>query len=415
MLVQEMVSKRSIPANLEREQVKGAILPDQFRREAETAMPAMLRGDTPVPDKEPIAGCQVVRSAEGFEYLRPPYPQPSIEEYYRELRETAAGLTGAKLELVTTLDYDTQAGRKSYPFYMVRSTDIGRDDPVVLVRANVHGREIGSGLAMLRDLSHLVDYVHARGLKIVVLPMDNPSGYETMNYRNIEVTEKRLYDRDDFKGNNLGVVYVLGDGREVDDIGDAKTTIDPETGRPFEVVGWRSVLDAETPIYLPNEVLALHRAIGMIPGKICACLDFHQDPFGVVPYAYAFKFGQDESQYTSIVARIGRAVTVVRNVDNESNPLLIDNYEPTVFSLGVPALPEAQPVIADDGDFHEMVDSLGFVIHHDGTLPTLFERQGVEHSLAVEISSVTPLDKVREVYRAWVEGIADLIAAKMAR
>jgi hypothetical protein len=212
------------------------------------------------------------------------------------------------------------------------------------------------------------------------------------------------------------VVYVLKDGREVHDIGDGKTTLDPVTGRPFEVTGWRPITAAAA-VYLPDEVLAAEQVLKTLPGKAAACLDLHQDHFGVIPYSYAFKFDQDENQYRPIVARIARAVTVLTNVDNEGHSLLMDSYEATGFPLGGngtagrPAQKETRSVAQEEG-FRERFNALGFIVHHDGAFPSLFERQGVEHCVTVETSVVTPLDQAREVYRAWIEGIADLLALR---
>jgi hypothetical protein len=305
---------------------------------------------------------------------------------------------------------------------MIRSKDISEGESVLVLRANVHGREISSGIGIVSKLDEIAEYAHSHGVKLVILPMGNPSGYETMNYRNIEVTEKRLDLAPDYPGNNVSCSYIVAttspDGtrteREVGDIGDAKTTLDETTGLPFEVVGWKSALENSYAKNLPNEARAALEAVADLNlSDVKGCIDFHADHFSVLPTSYQYGFTTDTGKYAPIIEKVNEVVTVWKNIDCEKNPYLMEGYCSDIFLPGeegkgsYTATAPAEET-ADQG-FREVTDSLGFVVHHDGTFPCIFERAGAPHCITLEISAVTPQQDVEKVMMHWIRGVVDLI------
>ncbi len=389
---------------------------------------APQRGDTPVHGAAPILGCRRVIGAEGVEYLASAasITRPTVGSFY-ELLQAAVGRCGeAEYVKLCTVDYESRAGTMHFDHVIIRSKDIRSEDPVVVVRAGIHGREVDTSLALLHRLEEMFEYAHARGVKLIVFPLDNPSGYETMNYRNVEDTERKSHERSDWTGNNLGVVYLTRDGREIESFQEG--VIDPQTGKPFDVVGVRDIRAAQARYFIPKESLVTLEAIDQfVPmSQVRGFLDLHQDCFGVEPFTYQFGFGNENQQYAQILKHLPLGMRRLTNHDNENHPFALEGYQESAFAVGsggaarnpdsaiiegLPSTATVEPQPKDAAaEIRQVSDHQGFIVCEDGSLPCLFRWSGVPHVATIEVSSVCTLDQSEQLFLRWIRGFVDLAA-----
>jgi hypothetical protein len=261
----------------------------------------------------------------------------------------------------------------------VASTDIGRDDRVVVVRATIHGDETAGALTLLNDLDDIVDDAHGRGLKLILYPLGNPSGWD----RGIRYNA----DHHMGEGNNDFLRYRLGDGSVVGDLG---------PGQPFE--SWSMADDPAVAADLPAESLLMLQLVRQDPlDQVVAALDLHQDLLteGLGPCAYHYAFG-DLARYAGVVAEVARVV-----------PLLANHNIAGGFGERIDASGAVLPHVTGGG---MRSDANGFIVRHDGSFSDFYERIGVRHSIAAETSGATPIRDACRVNRIWLRGILHLLA-----
>jgi len=260
------------------------------------------------------------------------------------------------------------------------SKDIGPGDKVLLVRAGIHGDEVAGPLTLADRLPRLVEEARGRGVKLVVYPLGNPSGYAVGRRYNID------NDRGPC-GNGDHLRYELPDGRLTDDLG---------AGGEFRRWLWSS--DQEAKAALPLETAVMHAALRQEPiDRVAAVIDLHQDLLtpNAWPGAYFYAFG-DLAPYRPLAAVTERLVPLLRRA---------------AIGAGFgTAIDEAGRVVAG-GEDAIMSDDDGFIVRHDGSLPDLCWRLGVRHCLTIETTGATPLPAAIEVNWLWLSGLIRLIAA----
>jgi hypothetical protein len=243
-------------------------------------------------------------------------------------------------------------------------------------------------LTVLNRLGDIFDYAHRNGVKVVIYPLDNPSGYD----RGLR------YNADSHRGsggNNDCLRYELADGTITGDIGDGS---DPLTGKKLEVRGIHWSDDPAMKIDLPRETRASLADLRTLPlSRVFAALDLHGDNYLLRPMTYHYVYGPAED-LIGITSRIARACEILSSCNVEEHPARIPDYEQEVFN-----------VLDDPGrPLREYADEHGCIRHFDGTFPELFSRLGARHCVTVEMSSATPQATSDEVQMAWVEGLVDL-------
>jgi hypothetical protein len=293
-------------------------------------------------------------------------------EYYGHLLakvDRRPDLVGASYPLVY------RAG--TWDFLRIASRDIGPEDKVVVVRASIHGEEIAGALTALTYLDELADYTHSRGLKLILYPLGNPSGFERGTRYNA--------DGHVALGNNDFLRYVLEDGSISGDLG---------PGRPFQ--SWTMADDPALGVDLPAESRLMLQLVHRDPlGQIAAAFDLHQDVGGDLPAAaYHYAFG-DLDRYSAIVERIAEVVP------------LLGGYEPAAAI--VPAT-DGEPSPAPDGTLRS--DEKGFIVHYDGSFSDFYQRIGVAHSITAETTGATPMADACRVNWIWMTGVIDLVTAE---
>jgi hypothetical protein len=269
-----------------------------------------------------------------------------------------------------------------YPFYRIASKEIRPEDRVLLIQAGLHGDEVAGPMTLAHRLDEIIDLAHKSGLKVIIYPLANPSGY----------SKRTRYNADNDRGsvgNADFLRYELADGSFVDDIG---------RGKPHK--GWR--WSSQVPqVALPKETQLIHALLQKEPlSQVVALLDLHQDYLtpGAPPAAYHYSFGRREV-YRPIVRAISKLVPVWRRrAIGAGFGVSIDDHGR--IREGAPA------------EQAQRSDAQGFIVRHDGSLPDLFYRMGVPLAVTAETTGATPLKVAEEVNMAWIRGLVDLASRR---
>lgn len=253
----------------------------------------------------------------------------------------------------------------TYDYLKIRSTDIGPADPVIIIRASLHGDEIAGAYTMLYHLDKIFDYAHERGVKLIVYPLANPSGFERNERYNGD------HDKGDYVNNHF-LQYELNDGTFVKDI---------EERNEFKEWYWAS--DPKLHIRLAAETELLHKLLKENPlPQVVAVIDLHQDYFteGVGPAAYHYA-NEHPEVYRTIIDQINAIIPILGNVDIGAG------FNTSMVS-----------------------DAQGFILRHDGSLPDLLYRMGVIHGITPETTGDTPIELACQVNLTWILGMIDLVS-----
>lgn len=263
------------------------------------------------------------------------------------------------------LRYGTTEGEKSYDSVRIISKDIKPDDKIIFIRAGVHGEELAGPMTILNHASDIIDYAHSRGVKVIIYPLVNPSGFESGRRYNI-----LNYATD--QGTDDIMRYQLEDGSLVGELAE---------GQKF--IHWYFSDDERVGADLTEEARLMHRELKTLPvWQIKAMVDLHQDYItpDAKPSAYHYSFG-DLAPYGPIVKEIEKLVPVLKNKSIDAG------YDTPCQS-----------------------DNLGFIVRHDGSLLDVMYRMKVGHCITVETMGVTPLDIADKINMIWIKGLIDLVA-----
>ena len=307
---------------------------------------------------------------------------PTYRQFLDELINSLQNRNDVVFEKVGVLKYLTKSGEKYYDYCKISSANITESDKILLIRAGIHGDETPGPFAIMERVSEIFDYAHGRGVKLIVFPLDNPSGFEAGTRYNIEG------DSGD-AGNNDFLRYILADGSITDDLG---------VGSDFKEWKWSS--DPALGVKLPAETAALHLELKKLPlNQIVGVLDLHADNFINAPYFYQYGFG-DTGVYRDIVRKIHAVIPVLANEYIDSGYLNKPDYRPEQIKDG--------EIVEDP--FAPKSDADGFIRRHDGTLPDLFYRLGAKYCITVEVTGDVDRNLAEEANLGWIKGLIDLVA-----
>jgi hypothetical protein len=259
------------------------------------------------------------------------------------------------------LDY----GDKKFELLKIRSKIISKKDKIILISSGFHGNEKAGPLTFLQKANRIIDYCHKNGLKIIIYPLINPSGFEKNTRYNIDG------DKGD-AGNNDFMRYELDDGKIIDDLGGSEK---------FKNWYWSS--DKKIKAKLPQETKLLHRLMKNDPLKqVVAAIDLHQDLISdqnrIFTHHYAF---DNKNLLGRIVEKVAEIIPILKNHKWETN------------------VPNAEIE----------TDKNGFVVRYDGSISDLLYRLGAKHSITVETTASAPLNKAIFVNLTWILNIIDLV------
>ena len=296
-------------------------------------------------------------------------------EYYRKLSEKIE----ARDDLVySMLPLKYQAGE--WEVMRIVSKKIGPVDKLMVIRGTIHGDEIAGALTILNYFDELVNYAHGKGIKLIIYPLANPSGFEKGRRYNV--------DNDKGQGNNDFIRYRLTDGS----IGEV------DLGPEDAFSEWLFSDDPSLAIHLPEETRLFQKVIRQDPlDQVVAAIDLHQDFITpeLPPYAYHYAYG-DLSVLRPIARRVAEVVPVLAHFDMNAG-----------FGEQID---ENGKVVPRTGGSGFLSDEDGFIVRHDATFSDFFYRRGAKYSVTTETSGATPMEKACEVNWIWIEGLIDLAA-----
>jgi hypothetical protein len=302
-------------------------------------------------------GLQLLESGDRYPVRESPM---AVAKYMRRIR-TKAALLGLRFEQRGTLKYS-----KPFPFVRITSRGIAPGDKILLVRAGVHGEEVAGPLSILHHLRQIKSLADWHGVKLVIYPMANPSGFEAGHRWN----ERRIIGNGDdwlrYRNDKTGE-YEYNDKADV--------------GQK-----WKDTSEVNPEAALSQEVQAFRKEIASLPMKqVRGVLDLHQDYWmpkkNRAPAYYCYVHGP-KTPYTPIIAELKRIL-----------PPLVDTIS-TGFT---------QP---DESDKN------GIVLRYDGGLPDYCWRHGVPYCIVSETTGSTPLDKAEKINLVWIKGLLELISGK---
>ncbi|MFH0701003.1 MAG: hypothetical protein V2A62_01045 [Candidatus Woesearchaeota archaeon] len=280
---------------------------------------------------------------------------------------------------ILTQEYTLEYPSGNFSYYRFSSADISAKDNVVLIAAGIHGDERCCPYTLNEHFEEIFDYAHSKGIKLVMYPLRNPSGYALNQRFNIE------NDRGDKEiGNNDCLHYQLEDGRWVDGL----------EGRNY--LKWCWADDPILGLALTTEDRLFLQLLHREPwNQIQAVLDFHQDHLteGLKPGAYHYSPNKNTEPYATIVSQIQEIVPLI------TDTLIDGGYKEDEDSAA--------------NQFY--TDHRGFISRHDGSLDDLAYRLGIPHAISAETSGEISLHLADQVNMIWIKGMIDLVAAESNR
>lgn len=292
----------------------------------------------------------------------------TAKEFYNTLFKKIKNRQDIKVE-----KYKLKYKNGTYDFIKIIPKRIEPKDKIFLISTGIHGEEIAGPLTILNYINRILDYAHKQNIKLIIYPLNNPSGFELGERYSIDGISNKYdaLDSDDF--NNDFVRYELKNGRIVYDIQDSNI---------FKRWFWSS--DRKLGIRLTLETKFIHRLLRKDPlPQVVGALDLHQDYLSnFLAAAYHYSFGNlgNLSVYKNIIRKIKKIVPVLQN---------------KYINAGEPS-----PMKSDEN---------GFIVRHDGSLTDLFHRLGAKYSVTVETTGATPIKKACKVNLIWIFGLIDLI------
>ncbi len=283
---------------------------------------------------------------------------------------------------VDLLWYPLRYRSGDYRFPKLISKDIRPSDKVCMIGAEVHGNEIAGPTTIARHGKAIIERAHSKGIKLIIYPLRNPSGYGRKRY-NIDCDDNEVET-----GNDDFLRYLLRDGRIVDDL---------QANDSFASWLWSS--DPQLRVRLQPETRLMHDLLKQDPlHQVRAVIDLHQDYISnqASSFAYHYAFG-DLQTYHPIVREIEKIVPVWR-----------DDW----IGAGYRGTTEDGTITLDS--HARQSDADGFIVRHDGTWTDLMFRLGESqdrriHCVTVETTGATPLNAACEVNLKWIYGILDLV------
>ncbi len=294
--------------------------------------------------------------------------------YQKEIKKESEKV-GLRYEEVATLEY--KDGRVRFPLIKISTEYIQDSDKILAIFAGIHGNEYYGSISLYYNLGRIVNYAKEKGVKLIIFPCINPSGYHYFTRYNIE-DEKRLKDDTEFrekiwKGNN-NLIWYLTEKGWVDDLGASE-----------DFIRWELATHPDVGAYLPTETRALHEQFHKLPlNQIKGVLDLHQDLLDQRRSNGTYAYVLNPEKYLDIMYRAGEIVPILRNAPVHIHP--------------------------EDEDDPLLTDKDGFLGRPDGTLDDYCNRLGIPRVACVEILTGTPFNNAKEVYWIWIKEFIDKIS-----
>lgn len=270
---------------------------------------------------------------------------------------------------ITIQKFPLQYKKGKFELVRIASKKISKKNKIIMIAAGIHGDEKAGPLTILKYGNKIINHAHRRGVKIIIYPLINPSGFEKNTRYNIDSNTWGI-------GSNDFLRYELKNGKIVDDL-----------ARKKEFKKWYWSSDKNLKVKLAEETRLMHELLRKEPLKqITAVIDIHQDYLSSQKNYFAYQYSfENKKVFEKIVPKISKIIPVLKNKKMWAG-----------YASGI-ALKS---------------DKNGFIIRHDGTITDLLYRLGNKYSIAIETIGSTPLDKAMLVNLTWILNIIDLVKTK---
>lgn len=295
---------------------------------------------------------------------------------------------------ISIQEYPLKYQKGTYSFLKITSKDISPQDPILLIRAGIHGDEISGLITIELYGNEILDSAHKKGVKILLYPLGNPSGFShglRYNIDNDKGWDPHIKEDDKKTGNNDFLRYELEDGSIIGDIRDGNIS--------FRRFLWSS--DPSLGIHLPLETELMHKLLKEDPlPQIKGSIDLHQDYLtpNAPPAAYQYPVGNTQT-YKPIIEEVSKICPIYKN------QLIGAGFKTEIDESGnVIGNPLESEAMKSDED--------GSIVRYDGTLGDLLYRLGTPYNVTPETMGATPLDIACQVNLLWIKGFIELIQEK---
>lgn len=305
----------------------------------------------------------------------------TAEAYYATLLRGLKGRADIRLTWYT-LRYGKH-GRRRYRFLRIASADIDRNDNILLITTGMHGDEATGPLFVLRRINWILNTAHEAGVKVIIYPLINPSGFELGTHYNL------LGDAKLQRGNNDFLVFRNRKGDIAYDLGTRDTAA--------LVLKFRSS-DRRLRLRLPPEARLMHRLLENDfwnhHKQIIGALDLHEgkdeDELALKEPAGAFHYAFVKHAFAGIARNVARAgIPVLRNRS------VSDGFERSSDGYALVR------VMKTDND--------GCIRYYDGSLTEYLWRLKVPYAACVDTTNGLFRRRIMELYGLWVRGMIALI------
>lgn len=250
-----------------------------------------------------------------------------------------------------------EAGRKYGLYKIVINPRCRR---TLLIISGFHGEEFNGPISLLHIFDEAARYARQRGVRLIVYPCVNPSGFDL----------HKRYNASNETQNNDFLRYQLSDGSWVG-------TLQKDEEENFVAF---KVVDSKA-----KEVRRLKRDV-LKYSVPAGALDIHQQKSNLDTgdfYAYIF---DRRPIYKKIMNKLKKFAKVAKN-----DPAM--NFE-------------------DGREVYYKIDNDGFVVMRDGTITDMLHRLGTKYAVAAETNTVLPLETVCQINLTWIKEMIKLVAKK---
>ncbi|GEM_PF-717680 len=266
---------------------------------------------------------------------------------------------------------------KIYFLYKIQSKNIQQKDKFLVITTGFHGEEPQGPITIQNHEKRILDYANENGVKIIIYPCINPSGFEY----------NKRYNLSNESPNNYFIYYKLKS---------KKSSLEIPYKTKFEK--YIEIDKTKLRKQMPKESILLIRDLKKILKKKEpeAILDIHQDDETPKDTHYVIITGEKRKEYRKIMTKIGKYVKILKNI----------SLKPSFKKIyGIKNSKELQKKIQKA----YQLDQNGIMTIHDGTITDFLHKKGAKHAIAIETNIKMSPKTAQKINLLWIKEMIDLI------
>lgn len=266
----------------------------------------------------------------------------------------------------------------SYPLYKIQSEKIAKKDKILVITTGFHGEEPQGPITIQNHEERILNYANEKGVKIIIYPCINPSGFEY----------NKRYNLSDKSPNNYFIYYKIKPKIFASEI-------------PYRTKFEKYIEMDKTKLrkQMPKESLLLIKDLkkSLINKKPIAILDMHQDDETPKNTHYMIIAGEKRKEYQKIMQKAGKYVRILKNIS-------LSQSSTTIYGIKSPK--ELQKKIQKA----YQLDEKGIITIHDGTITDFLYRKGAKHAVAIETDIKMSPKTAQKINLLWIKEMIDFIS-----